>query len=48
MRESQSPYLVGETLDRTKAHYRAEAGQLLQLMRGIYGDAMLLRTQRFG
>lgn len=31
-------HLVGETLDRAKAHYRAEAGQLLQLMRGIYVD----------
>ena len=32
-------YLVGKTLDRAKAHYRAKAGQLLQLMRGIYVDA---------
>lgn len=32
-------YLVGETLDKAKAHYRAEAGKLLQLMRGIYVDA---------
>jgi serine/threonine-protein kinase HipA len=34
-----SLYLVGETLDKAKAHYQAEAGRLLQLMRGIYVDA---------
>ena len=32
-------YLVGETIDKAKAHYQAEAGKLLQLMRGIYLDA---------
>src|SRR5487761_206425 len=32
-------YLVGETIDKAKAHYQAEAGKLLQLMRGIYEDA---------
>lgn len=32
-------YLVGETIDKAKAHYQAEAGKLLQLMRGIYVDA---------
>ena len=31
-------YLVGETLDKTRAHHQAEAGKLLQLMRGIYVD----------
>jgi len=32
-------YLVGETIDKAKAHYQAGAGKLLQLMRGIYVDA---------
>ncbi len=32
-------HLVGESLDKAKAHYQAEAGKLLQLMRGIYVDA---------
>lgn len=32
-------YLVGETIDKAKAHYQAEAGKLVQLMRGIYVDA---------
>lgn len=32
-------HLVGETLNRVKAHYEAEAGRLVQLMRGIYVDA---------
>jgi serine/threonine-protein kinase HipA len=32
-------YLVGETIDKAKAHNQAEAGKLLQLMRGIYVDA---------
>lgn len=32
-------HLVGETIDKAKAHYLAEAGKLLQLMRGIYVDA---------
>jgi len=31
-------HLVGETLDKTRSHYRAGAGQLIQLMRGIYVD----------
>jgi serine/threonine-protein kinase HipA len=31
-------HLVGETIDKAKAHYQAEAGKLLQLMRGIYVD----------
>src|SRR3990170_8960708 len=30
--------LVGETLDKTRSHYRAETGKLVQLMRGIYVD----------
>jgi serine/threonine-protein kinase HipA len=32
-------YLVGETLDKTRSHYMAETGKLIQLMRGIYVDA---------
>jgi len=31
-------HLVGETLDKTRSHYRAETGQLVQLKRGIYVD----------
>jgi serine/threonine-protein kinase HipA len=34
-----SLHLVGETLDRTRSHYLAETGKLVQLMRGIYVDA---------
>ncbi|HMD72089.1 MAG TPA: type II toxin-antitoxin system HipA family toxin [Bryobacteraceae bacterium] len=42
-------HLVGETIDKTRSHYRAETGDLVQLMRGIYvdaaddADAMVLR-----
>ncbi len=32
-------YLVGENLDKARAHYQAEAGRIVQLMRGIYVDA---------
>jgi len=32
-------HLVGETIDKTRSHYLAEAGKLMQLMRGIYVDA---------
>jgi serine/threonine-protein kinase HipA len=32
-------HLVGETIDKARSHYRAEAGHLLQLMRGVYVDA---------
>src|SRR4029077_1534005 len=32
-------HLVGETLNRARSHYLAEAGRLVQLMRGIYVDA---------
>jgi serine/threonine-protein kinase HipA len=32
-------YLVGETLDKTRSHYLAETGKVVQLMRGIYVDA---------
>ena len=31
--------LVGETLDKSRSHYGAETGKLVQLMRGIYVDA---------
>ncbi|MCU1325915.1 MAG: HipA-like [Bryobacterales bacterium] len=32
-------HLVGETLDKTRSHYLAATGKLIQLMRGIYVDA---------
>src|ERR1022692_1184252 len=32
-------HLVGETLDKTRSHYGAETGKLVQLMRGIYVDS---------
>ncbi len=32
-------HLVGETIDKTRSHYLAEKGALVQLMRGIYVDA---------
>ena len=32
-------HLVGETLNKTRSHRPAEAGHLVQLMRGIYVDA---------
>ena len=32
-------HLVGETIDKTRSHYLAETGRLVQLMRGIYVDA---------
>ncbi|MGE0189114.1 MAG: type II toxin-antitoxin system HipA family toxin [Steroidobacteraceae bacterium] len=32
-------YLVGETIDKTRSHYLAETGKIIQLMRGIYIDA---------
>lgn len=32
-------YLVGENLDKIRAHYQAETGRIVQLMRGIYADA---------
>ncbi|GAB4359473.1 MAG: hypothetical protein Kow0026_21050 [Oricola sp.] len=32
-------YLIGENLDKTRAHYQAETGKIVQLMRGIYADA---------
>lgn len=32
-------HLVGETIDKTRSHQQAEAGKLVQLMRGIYVDA---------
>ena len=34
-----SLHLVGETIDKTRSHYLAETGKLVQLMRGIYVDA---------
>lgn len=32
-------HLVGETIDKTRSHYGAETGKLVQLMRGVYVDA---------
>jgi serine/threonine-protein kinase HipA len=32
-------HLVGETLDKTRSHYRAERGKLVKLIRGVYIDA---------
>ncbi|WP_265519117.1 type II toxin-antitoxin system HipA family toxin [Nitratireductor luteus] len=32
-------HLVGETIDKTRSHYQAETGKLVQLMRGVYFDA---------
>ncbi len=32
-------HLVGETIDKMRAHRKAETGKLVQLMRGIYVDA---------
>lgn len=32
-------HLVGETIDKSRSHYLAETGRLVQLMRGIYVDA---------
>lgn len=32
-------YLVGENIDKARAHYQAETGKIVQLMRGIYADA---------
>lgn len=32
-------YLVGENLDKARAHYQAGTGRIVQLMRGIYADA---------
>lgn len=32
-------HLVGETLDKSRSHYQAQTGRLVQLMRGIYVDA---------
>lgn len=32
-------HLVGETIDAKRAHLRAQAGELIQLVRGVYVDA---------
>jgi len=32
-------HLVGEQLDKSRSHYRAETGKLVQLVRGVYVDA---------
>lgn len=32
-------HLVGETLSAKQAHLRAQAHELIQLMRGVHGDS---------
>lgn len=32
-------HLVGETIDKSRSHYQADTGKLVQLMRGIYVNA---------
>ena len=32
-------HLVGETIDKKQAHLRAQSGELVQLVRGVYADA---------
>ncbi|MCO4053679.1 MAG: HipA domain-containing protein [Bosea sp.] len=32
-------FLVGENIDKTRSHYQAGTGRLVQLMRGVYVDA---------
>ncbi|MGY9045697.1 hypothetical protein P775_01035 [Puniceibacterium antarcticum] len=32
-------YLIGENLDKTRAHYQAQTGRIVQLMRGVYVDS---------
>lgn len=39
MRGNSLLYLVGETTDAKRAHLRAQAGEFVQLVRGVYVDA---------
>jgi len=40
MRDSSMPlHLVGETIDARQAHLRAQAGEIVQLIRGVYVDS---------
>lgn len=39
MRDNSVLHLIGETVDAKRAHARAQAGELVQLVRGIYVDA---------
>jgi serine/threonine-protein kinase HipA len=32
-------YLVGDNIYKARAHYQAESGRIVQLMRGIYVDS---------
>ena len=32
-------HLIGENLDKSRAHYQAETGKIVQLVRGIYADS---------
>ena len=48
-------HLVGETIDKTRSHYLAQTGKLVQLMRGIYvgatddiDEAVLAHAVRIG
>lgn len=39
MRDNSVLHLVGETIDAKRAHLRAQAGELVQLVRGVYVDS---------
>jgi serine/threonine-protein kinase HipA len=39
MRDNSMLHLVGETIDAKRAHLRAQGGELVQLVRGVYVDA---------
>lgn len=39
MRDNSLMHLVGETIDAKRAHLRAQAGELVQLVRGVYVDS---------
>ena len=39
MRDNSVLRLVGETIDAKRAHLRAQAGELVQLVRGVYVDS---------
>src|SRR6266568_4897542 len=39
MRDNSVLHLVGETIDAKRAHLRAQAGELVQVVRGVYADS---------
>src|SRR5258708_36499958 len=39
MRDNSVLHLVGETIEAKRAHLRAQARELIQLVRGVYADA---------